>query len=492
MENNVFEAGIIGAGFSGIGAAIKLKEAGFKSFIVFERAESLGGTWRDNIYPGCGCDVPSHLYSYSFEKNPNWSHLFSKQEEILDYLKKCSIKYNVENDIVYNTEILKAEFDEKMGYWLLTDNHSKEYKARSIIAALGPLNVPNVPKIKGIDKFKGSVFHSSEWDYSFDITNKNVVVIGTGASAIQFVPEIADQVKQLCVFQRTAPWVVAKPDFAFPSWFKKGLATIPFVEYLLRELIYWLAELRGKGFFGNETIYNYLEKDARKHIIRSIKDEALRKAVTPNYKIGCKRVLPSNDYYPALEKDNVELVTAQIDQVTANSVIDKNGVERQADLIIYATGFVASEFERAVSVKGLGGIDLEATWAAEGPEAFKGVNINGFPNFHLLVGPNTGLGHNSIIHIIESQLNYVVDYMKLLETVPTTTYFNVKESVQNAYNETLQERLKSTVWNSGGCKSWYLTSNGKNTSLWPGHTTEYRRITKQINIKDYAVVSATK
>lgn len=490
MNDNIIETGIIGAGFAGIGAAIKLKEAGIKSIVVFERAASVGGTWRDNIYPGCGCDVPSHLYSYSFEKNPNWSHLFSKQDEILDYIKRCVVKYEIEELIVYNIEIVKAVFQDQEGYWILTDQNQKEYKVRSVVAAIGPLNEPNIPKFEGIKNFKGTTFHSSEWDYNFDLKDKNVAVIGTGASAIQFVPEIVDKVKNLHIYQRTAPWIVPKPDFAFPTWFKKYLTKVPTAEFLLREIIYWLAELRGKGFFGNETINRFLERGGTKHIEKSIESDYLRKAVTPKYKMGCKRVLPSNDYYPALKHKNVNLITTPIEKITTTSIIDEKGAERSADLIIYATGFIASEFDRALEVKGRNGINLKETWQAEGPEAFKGVNIAGFPNLHLLVGPNSGLGHNSIIHIIESQLNYVIDYTKLLQSVPDETYFDVKESVQKSFNENLQERLKDTVWNSGGCKSWYLTKHGKNTSLWPGHTTEYRRITKHLDISDYSVVTA--
>ena len=488
-QNNKYQVAIIGAGFAGIGAAIRLKKEGRQDFIILERAGGVGGTWRDNIYPGCGCDVPSHLYSYSFELNPNWSRSFSRQPEILAYIKKCAEKHDLEKYIRFNTEIINAVFDEKNGRWNLSDKQGNTISARVVISAIGPLNVPNIPAFKNQNIFKGTSFHSSEWDYDFNLNNKRVAVIGTGASAIQFVPEIAPQVKKLYLFQRTAPWVIPKMDHRYSAFSKFVFNKIPGTQRLLRELIYWLMELRGMGFFGNKLAANMATWLGKRHIRKSIKDPGLRKKVLPPYQIGCKRILPSDHYYPALERPNVELITEGIDSFQTNGIRSKTGLLREVDAIIYATGFHSSEFiHHSLKVTGRHGRQLMEEWKTTGPEAYYGITVSGYPGWLFMLGPNTGLGHTSVIHMMESQLNYIMDYLQKLEASPTPfSFLDLKPAVQKQFNEHIQNKLSGMVWASG-CKSWYQTSFGKNTTLWPGFTVTYRKETKKVQMADYEVL----
>ena len=485
-----YDTAIIGAGFAGLGAAIRLKAAGNNNFILFERAASVGGTWRDNVYPGCGCDVPSLLYSYSFELNPNWSRSFSKQPEILDYINYCVEKYNLLEHIQFHTAIQHLEFEERFGYWTLTDQDGQTTTAKTVVAAIGPLNVPIFPKINGWENFEGVFFHSSIWPQNFDPMGKRIAIIGTGASAIQLVPEIAPKAQQLYVFQRTAPWILPKRDRRFSTFTKNIFNRFPAIQRMLRELIYWLMELQGEGLFGNKTISNIATRIAKYHIKKSISDPVLREKVLPNYQIGCKRVLPSNNYYPALERPNVELVTEPIDTIETGAITSKKGNSREVDAIIYATGFEAAEFNnRGMTIIGRGGRNLFEEWKNTGAESFYGITTSGFPGLLFMLGPNTGLGHTSVIHMMESQLNYIIDYLEKLKALPANNYLDLKLDVQKDFNEKIQKRLANMVWASG-CKSWYQTAAGKNTTLWPGHTYTYRKLTKRVDLEDYEKVES--
>lgn len=480
-----FQTAIIGAGFAGIGAAIQMQKSNLHSFIIFERARDIGGTWRENTYPGCGSDVPSHMYSYSFELNPNWSRSFSKQEEILNYIQHCTNKHQLKKHIQFNTTIKEAIFNENKGYWSLYDQSGNETTARTIIAALGPLNVPLIPKFKQQENYKGVNFHTSRWNHSFNLKGKRVAIIGTGASTIQIVPSIVDKVDHLFVFQRSAPWILPKKDGTFSSLSKSLFKNIPGFQRLYRELIYWLMEIRGKGLFGNKAITHLARSMAIRHINNSISDPELIKKVTPAYEIGCKRVLPSNDYYPALERSNVTLVTAPIDSFGEDHILDKNGNKIALDAIIYATGFEAASFSnRGLKIKGINGRDLFEEWEQNGPEAYYGIAAEGYPGLLFMLGPNTGLGHSSVIHMMESQINYILDY---LEKLPENAVMDVKPSLQKEYNARIQKQLSKMVWASG-CQSWYQTASGKNTTLWPGHTFSYRKQTKEVNLKDYNIL----
>lgn len=485
-----FKVAIIGAGFAGLAAAIRLKQENRNSFIIFERAAEVGGTWRDNVYPGCACDVPSHLYSYSFELNPNWSRAYSTQPEILAYIKGCVTHYQLEKQIRYNTEITKLQFIESEGHWLLSSDDGYSTTARIVISATGPLNRPNLPTIKGLDTFKGTVFHSSNWNHNFDLTGKKVAVIGTGASAIQFIPQIAPKVKQLTVFQRSAPWITPRMDRKLSNFEHSLFKAVPGVQRLVRSLIYWILELRGLSLLGNETIHRFGAKMAKKHLEDAIKDPILRDKLTPNYKMGCKRILVSDDYYPTFKRENVSLHTNGISEITPSAIIDENGVAHEFDAIILGTGFVAAEMLLDTKIIGLNNRDLLAEWLEDGPEAYYGITVSGFPHLMFLVGPNTGLGHNSIIHMIESQVNYIIDFLKMLNKKGENAVLDVKPVIQAEFNRKIQDELTDTVWASG-CKSWYQTDKGKNTSIFPGLTVRYRRETKNVNPADYQQINLT-
>lgn len=483
--NKKLDVAIIGAGFAGVGAGIKLRQRKDVSFKIFEKSNDVGGTWRDNTYPGCACDIPSNLYSYSFEPNPEWSKAFSPHNEIHDYLKHCVHKYKIEDAIQFCTEIQKTFFDVPNGHWVLTDTKGEIYIARTIISASGPLNQPLYPKVKGLTSFKGESFHSLYWNHNYSLKGEKVAVIGTGASAIQFIPEIAKQAGKLTVFQRTAPWIEPKLNRENTNKTKNRFRRFPLYQKFWRELIYWFLEYRGKAQYAPNKIREKRKEAALKFIKESIPDLELRKKLTPDYEIGCKRILLSSNYYPALNRENVTLVTDTVSEITANGIIDNVGQLHEVDAIIYGTGFYTTTYKHLYEVKGLNSQSLFDKWNKEGGEAHYGITVNGFPNFLLMVGPNTGLGHNSIVHMMESQLNYIMDYLKYLDQNPTA-FLNVKATVQNAFNEKIQEELKSMIWSDGGCNSYYLKDNdGKNTSIWPGSTMSYRKKTRKINKSDY-------
>jgi cation diffusion facilitator CzcD-associated flavoprotein CzcO len=485
------DVAIVGAGFAGLGAAIQLLRSGRTNFVVFERAAEVGGTWRDNTYPGCACDVPSHLYSFSFAPNPRWSRTYSPQPEIQQYIKKTVEQFGLRSHIRFNTEIIRTEFQEEHGCWQLTDRAGQTTTARVVIGAIGPLNRPSIPRLPGIDTFAGRAFHSSNWDHTVDLTGKRVAVIGTGASAIQIVPELAKIAGQLSVYQRTAPYVVPRMDEPIGLATQRLFGQVPALQQLNRAWIYWFNELKGLGFIGNKTVARLAADEARKHREASINDPDLLRKVTPNYQLGCKRVLVSDEYYPALTRPNVSLTTDPIQAVTPTGIVTADGTEHPTDVIVYGTGFVAADIISDLTITGLDGRNLFENWLESGAEAYKGITVSGFPGLLFLVGPNTGLGHNSIIHMIESQVNYALDYLRLLDRAGEGAYLNVKPAVQSAYNERLQQDLQSTVWASG-CQSWYMNAAGRNTTIWPKLTVDYRRETARADPADYEVVWARK
>lgn len=488
MSNVDYKVGIIGGGFGGLGVAIRLKKENRHDFVIFERAEEVGGTWRDNTYPGCACDIPSHVYSYSFELNPNWSRAYSKQPEILEYILTCKKKYDLEKHIRYNTRIKSAVFQEKEGCWKLTDQNGNIVLVKTVISAIGPLNVPNVPKFKGLDSFEGSYFHSSEWEDKVDLKNKRVAIVGTGASAVQIVPNIVSEVDQLYLYQRSAPWILPKGDFKISSFSKTIFKTLPFVQKLRRTGLYWFFEYAGGALFGDNMIRSYTRRMAEKHLKKQISDEALRKKLTPNYEIGCKRRLPSDDFYPALMQKNVEVITDSVQEIKKNGIVDHKGVFREVDVIVFATGFHVVDFSlRDLRIIGRNGANLFENWTEKGPEAYYGTAVAGYPNLLFVLGPNTGLGHNSQLHVMESQFNYIIDYFKESDKV-APAYLDVKTTAQKAFNDDLQKKLEGMVWSSGGCNSWYLHDSGRNSALWPGYTVTYRRVTQKIIRKDFEVV----
>lgn len=476
------DVAIIGSGFSGLCMAIRLKQEGCSDFVVLEKGSEVGGTWRDNTYPGCACDVQSHLYSYSFEPNPYWSRMFAPQPEIHAYLRHCADKYGLRPHLRFGKKLVEARFDEDGRAWVLKIEDGSVVVARAVVSGMGALHVPSYPRIRGMTRFKGVSFHSAQWQHDYAFEGKRVAVIGSGASAIQFVPQLQKRVQQLTLFQRTPSWILPKPDRPMRQAERWLFRELPWTQQLLRARIYWQLESRVLGFAVHPKLMKLVEWIARRHIRKQITDPELREKVTPRYTIGCKRILISNDYYPALNSSNVEVVTTGIREITARAVLTTDGRRHEVDAIVYATGFQAQELVPRGTILGRNGRDLVDAWP-QGPEAYLGLNVAGFPNFFFLLGPNTGLGHNSMIFMVESQVEYVLDALRQMRAQQWQTV-DVREDVQQAFNRRIQKELSSAVWASG-CQSWYLNESGKNTILWPGFTWKYRAKTRRFHTEAY-------
>lgn len=474
---------IVGAGFSGLGLAIRLKQAGRNDFLIIEKADEVGGTWRDNTYPGCACDIPSHLYSLSFEAKADWSRLYPPQPELLDYLTGLARKHDLYRHIRLNTKMERAVWDEAAGIWRLTTDKGEEITARMLVSAIGALHIPAIPKLKGVENFKGPAFHSAQWRHDVDLTGKRVAVIGTGASAIQFVPQIAPQVHGLHLFQRTPPWVLPKIDGPIGPVSQWMFKHIPGYRRAFRALIYWINEARALALVNNSKAIKIGEGYARSVIAKHITDPATRAKVTPDYRMGCKRVLLANDYYPALARPNVEVVTDGIAEVKTHSIVSKDGVERPIDAIIYGTGFDVTDSLKNLPIVGRQGLALNQAWK-DGARGYYGITVSGFPNYFMLLGPNTGLGHNSQIVMIEGQINYVMSALKKLEAGKVRA-IDLKPQVLDAHDRRIQDKLKNSVWQQGGCVSWYQDANGRNVTLWPGFTFDYVAKTRKLNLDEY-------
>jgi cation diffusion facilitator CzcD-associated flavoprotein CzcO len=479
---------IVGAGFSGLCMGIKLLEAGMNSFLIIEKGAEIGGTWWDNRYPGCACDIPSHLYSFSFAPSTEWTRMYPGQQEIHDYLKRCVERYGLSPHLHLNSRFCEAVWDESEGVWNATAGDGMRIRARVLVSGMGALHVPRYPEIKGLDRFKGPAFHSSSWDHSVALVGKDVAVVGTGASAIQFVPQIAPRVGKLHLFQRTPPWIVPRLDFAFSEKWRRRFRSIPITRWAFRQYIFWRQEVRVLGFLGNETFRKKVEAIALRHLARRIKDPKLRAAMTPDYQLGCKRVLVSDDYYPTFNRSNVELVTEGIAEVCEHSIVTSDGVERPIDVLIYGTGFRASEPLIGCRVVGKGGVEIHDAWRKR-MSAYLGVTASRFPNFFMLLGPNTGLGHNSVVLMIEAQVRYTMKCLKLMKR-RNQRVLEVRPEIQQSFVQEIYRRMAGTVWQSGGCKSWYQDqTTGEITTLWPGSVVSYLRRTRSVSPSDYKLTS---
>ncbi|MFD0688317.1 flavin-containing monooxygenase [Actinomadura fibrosa] len=476
---------IIGSGFAGLGMAIRLKQSSFHDFVVLEKSEALGGTWHDNTYPGCACDVPSHMYSFSFELNPGWSRMFAPQPEIRSYMERTADKYRVREHIRFGAAVETMEYDDAARRWNVTLADGTVLTPKAVVSGIGALHIPSFPDLPGIERFQGTTFHSAEWDHSYDLAGKRVAVIGTGASAIQFVPQIAKEVEHLALFQRTPPWIQPKPDREFPAAVRKAFEKVPGAARAFRNTIYWALEARAVGFTIDPRLSFPQEKLARWHIERQIADPELRAKVTPDYTIGCKRVLLSNDYYPALTRPNVDVETSGVAEVRENSIVTKDGREYEVDCIIYGTGFKVTDALAELRVTGRDGVKLQEIWA-DGIEAHRGTTIPGLPNFFMLLGPNTGLGHNSVVFMIETQIQHVLSCLRLLQERGADA-IEPKPAASRRFNDRLQRRLRRAVWNEGGCDSWYLDDQGVNRTLWPGHTFEFWAGSRKANPDEYLI-----
>ncbi|MGH8506560.1 MAG: flavin-containing monooxygenase [Stenotrophobium sp.] len=481
-ESQQIEVVIVGAGVSGIGAAIKLLDDGIQDFVVLEKAAALGGTWRDNTYPGCACDVPSHLYSYSFAQKPDWSRFFARQFEILDYVRDTASRHQLEPFIRYGEALESASWDEAEMRWLVRTPRGS-YRARVLISCTGYLHEPQMPNLPGLEKFPGKVFHSSRWDHAHNLAGERVAVIGTGASAIQFIPEIQPKVASLLVYQRTPHWVLPKSDGKI-SAFGQRMLRLPYVVQAWRKMLYAGFEIFGIGF-RHPSLLKRAQRMSHQMISRQIKDPVLRSKVTPTYTLGCKRILLSNTYYRTLTKPNVEVLATAVDSLRGRTLVGADGSEREIDTIILATGFQVTEQPSNSHVFGADGRSLAQVFAGS-PQGYRGTTVAGFPNLFLVLGPNLAIGHNSAFVVIESQLAYIVSGLRKMRQKKLTR-FEVRHEVQQAYNEKVQSALQGTVWNAGGCSSYYLDANGRNSTGFPWSTLKMRRILARFDVGSYAI-----
>jgi cation diffusion facilitator CzcD-associated flavoprotein CzcO len=468
---------IIGSGFAGLGMAIKLKrQFGLEDFVVLERRSDVGGTWHANTYPGCQCDVPSHLYSFSFAPNPGWTRAFSMQPEIEAYLQRCADDFGVRRHVRLETEVRSMRWDEPRARWCL-ETSAGSFEADVVVSAVGGLSEPSVPQLPGLDRFQGAMWHSADWDHDHDLTGERVAVVGTGASAIQFVPRIQPDAGSLKIFQRTPPWIMPHPDHPISPRFRRLFRMLPPLQRLVRDGIYWAREGMVFGFMHPKLMQYGAERIAKRHLAKQVPDPELRAKLTPRYRMGCKRVLISNDYLPTLLEDNVELVTDAIAEVREQSV----------DTIIFGTGFKIMDMPIAERVRGRDGRLLAEVWDGT-PQAHHGITIAGFPNFFMLLGPNTGLGHTSVVFMIEAQIDYVADALRTLQDRGMAVA-DVRPEAQAASTQAVQERLEGTVWSTGGCASWYLDDKGRNAVIWPGFTWPYKRRTLRFDAASYELRS---
>jgi cation diffusion facilitator CzcD-associated flavoprotein CzcO len=479
---------VVGAGFAGLGAAIKLAEAGIDDYLVIDKGDDVGGTWRDNTYPGAACDVPSQLYSFSFALNPDWSETYSPQPEIQAYIQKVAHTSGVLDHFRFRTTFEDARWDEALQQWHVTTS-AGDVTADVVVAAAGALSAPKLPDIDGIDSFAGEVFHSAEWNHDYELAGKRVAVIGTGASAIQIVPEIAKEVAHLDVYQRTAPWILPRLQRPYSRAEKFAFRHVPGAQRVARTGIYWLLEtVIGPPLHRNTRYGTYLSRTARAHIARNVKDRELRAKVTPDYTIGCKRILFSNAWYPALSRENVDLVTDPISKITPAGIVTSDGTERDVDALVIATGFHTTDLPIAEHVRGRGGVTMAEYFEQHGMQAYKGSTLAQFPNLFFIVGPNTGLGHSSMVFMIESQVAYLVDALKTMDREQIVTV-EPSEAAQREWTGNVQRKMGSTVWSTGGCSSWYLDKHGNNTTLWPWTTFAFRSQLRTFDLEKYVVTT---
>ncbi len=473
---------VVGNGFSGLGAAIHLKRRGIEDFVILDRGSEVGGTWRDNSYPGCACDVPSRVYSFSFAQNPDWSRRYSPQGEIWAYMRKVAHDHDVPRHCRFDTEVHEARWNEDTQRWELETN-SGSYTADIVIAGMGGLSQPKLPDIPGIETFEGTTFHSAQWNHDHDLSGERVAVIGTGASAIQFVPQIQPKVGQVQLYQRTPPWIVPRMDRPITSVEKRMFRMFPPLMSLVRGWIYGANEALVVGLVYRPRLMKIVERVARLHLRRQVRDPELRRKLTPKYRIGCKRILRADDYYPALSKPNVDVITDGIREIRPHSIVTADGVEREVDTIIYGTGFHVTDQPALHRVWGRGGVKLADSTPGT-MKAHNGTTFAGFPNVFMLVGPNTGLGHNSIIYMIESQLNFVMDAIQTMHRKGAATIEPRQEAVDQFVAE-VDRRGEHSVWLDGGCASWYIDESGRNSTLWPDFTFRFRERVRHFDESQY-------
>jgi cation diffusion facilitator CzcD-associated flavoprotein CzcO len=472
---------IIGTGFAGVGAAIRLRQTGYSDFVVFERAEDVGGVWRDNTYPGCACDVESHLYAFSFVPNPGWSRTHARQPEILAYLRDCAARFGVLPHVAFGHDVEDARYDESSHRWRLRTNRGI-WTADIVVVGTGVLNEPAMPDLPGLETFSGVVFHSSRWDHRTELSGKHVVVIGNGASAVQFVPEIAPLVAALTIIQRSAAWVLPHRDRAITDRHMQVCARLPWVASVWRQWLYLRRELLVpviRHALGGWA----LERVALRYLAQVVRDPDLRTRLTPTFRMGCKRILVSSRYLQTLPQRHVRVVTGPVREVRGQRVVTTDGVEHAADVLILATGFATTDLPIARRIHGRIGRTLRETWAGR-PQAFQGTTVHGFPNLFLLLGPNTYLAHSSVLLMLERQIDLLLAALRYFEQ-HSVTAMEPRAETQADYVRRVDAASARTAWTAGGCMSWYLDDTGRNAVLWPGAVRGFRRATR-FRPADYA------
>ena len=482
----LWEVIIVGAGMAGIGAAIRLQEQGIDDFLVLEKANALGGAWRENTYPGCACDVPSRLYSYSFAPNPHWSRTFAGQAEILAYLGQVAAGHGIGPRIRYGIELLGAQWNASALCWELETNAGL-VRTMVLICATGPIHVPNTPDLPGLDQFQGKVFHSSDWQHDYALAGKRVAVIGTGASAVQFIPKIQPALGQLHLFQRTPSWVLPKPDPSISPRMHALFTQYPLAQRMLRGLESAWFEMIGIGF-RNPFLLKRLQRSALRYLERAVPDPVLRAKLTPSFTLGCKRMLLSNTYLPALTKDNVDVHASAVTRILPNAVVGADGSVAEVDAIIFATGFHVTDMPIAQYLRDGNGQKLSALWA-KGAAAYYGTTISGYPNLFLMLGPNLGTGHSSAITVAEAQLDYVMHAIATMRQRGLARV-DVRADVQAAFNDRVQKAVQTTVYNAGGCASYYLDANGRNTFAWPWSMRALKRQMRRFDLHNYQTTAS--
>lgn len=476
---------IIGSGFGGLGLAIQLKRAGIDTFTILEQSASLGGTWRDNSYPGAACDVPSMLYSFSFEQKTDWTRKWSPQPEIRQYMEDCARRNDLLRHIRFGVRVTGARFDEPSGTWTVRTADGEELVADVLVSGVGQLHAPHVPAIPGLESFAGPQFHSARWNHDVDLAGRTVGVIGNAASAIQFIPQIAPRVRRLSIFQRSANWMIPRGDRAYRGWEKWVFANVPFVTAVYR---FW-QWLRGELFLypimrRRPWASRAMTDACVKHLEETVRDPALRRILTPDYPVGGKRILIADDFFPALNRDNVEVVASSIERVVPDGVVTADGRHHPLDVLVLATGFRTNPFLASLRIEGIGGRLLETEWA-HGARAYYGMTVAGFPNFFILYGPNTNLGHNSIVFMLECQFAYIMGALATLRR-EDLRYLDLQPAMMDAYNAEVQAALRDSAWAAAG-DSWYKDAEGHITNNWPWSTFTYWLRTRTFDRAAYRV-----
>ncbi|MEO6604659.1 MAG: NAD(P)/FAD-dependent oxidoreductase [Aeromicrobium sp.] len=474
--------GIIGSGFGAVAVAVELKRSGHTDLRLWERADDLGGVWRDNTYPGAGCDVPSPLYSFSYEPNPRWTRRYALQEEIHAYIRKVADKHGITPLVQYGREVTAGTWDPTSSTWTVTFADDSTETVDILISAVGQLSRPELPPIPGIETFKGTSFHSAEWDHSFDATGKRVAVVGAGASAVQFIPHLAADATRLMVFQRSPNYLMPKPDKPYKAFHKAMFRAAPVTQTVERGGVWAIMEQFAKGLKDDTRMGKINKGIAMRHLAKQVTEPTLKAKLTPDYPIGCKRILFSNEFYPALAQANVDLVTSAVTSVTADGVIDDQGAEHKVDAIVYATGFDAQNFLESIDLTGRGGQKLATQWA-DGAHAYLGMYVPNFPNLFVTYGPNTNLGGGSIIYMLEAQATHMRQALDRLKAGSFTTV-EVTEEAEESYDREIQDKLDVSVWSH--CENWYRHPSGRITSNWPGATLPFAKRTKVLEPKAFS------